>query len=89
MVVNVGLFNPDATPNSDVIGPLFLYIIPVPILDRCLDGSKRGEDTWGIEEVGTGTGLCRLFEFFRSGDGDIVIDEGTDRVRFLESKLPV
>lgn len=44
-VVNVGLFSPDATPNSDVIGPVLLYIIPVPILDRCLDGSRRGEDT--------------------------------------------
>lgn len=28
-------------------------------------------------------------EFFKSGDGDAVVDEGTDRVRFLESKLPV
>jgi hypothetical protein len=28
-------------------------------------------------------------EFFKSGDGDTVIDGGTDLVRFLESKLPV
>lgn len=61
----------------------------MPILDRCLDGSRRGDDTWGIEEDGTGTGFWRLLEFFKSGDGDTVVDEGTDRVRFLESKLPV
>ena len=72
-----------------MIGPFFLYIIPVPILDRCLDGSRRGEDTWGIEEDGTGTGRGRLLEFFKSGDREIVADEGTRWVRFLGSKLPV
>ena len=30
---NVGLFNPEATPNSAVVRPLLLYIIPVLILD--------------------------------------------------------
>lgn len=34
-------------------------------------------------------GFGRLLEFFKSGDGDAVVDEGTDRVRFLESELPV
>lgn len=28
-------------------------------------------------------------ELFKSGDGEIVIDEGPDLVRFLESRLPV
>lgn len=88
-VVSVGLFKPEVTPNSGVAGPLFLYIIPVPILDRCLDGSRSGDDTWGIEEVGTGTGLGRLLEFLRSGEGEAVAVKGPECARFLEPKLPV
>ena len=56
-VVSVGLFNPEPIPYSDGVKPLFLYIMPVPILDRCLDGSRRGEDICGIEDDGTGTGF--------------------------------
>lgn len=43
-----------------------------------------------MEEDGRGTGLGRLLEFFRSGDGETFTEEGgPDLVRFLESKLPV
>ena len=34
---NVGFFNPEVTPSSITVGPLLLYIIPVPILDLGLD----------------------------------------------------
>jgi len=34
---NIGLFNPEVTPSSIAVGPLLLYIIPVPILDLGLD----------------------------------------------------
>jgi len=55
----------------------------VPILDLGLDGSWRGE---GIEEDGTGTGFGRLLELFSNGEGETVVDEGTEWVLFLEFK---
>ncbi|KAF9646446.1 hypothetical protein BDM02DRAFT_3130398 [Thelephora ganbajun] len=52
VVINIGLFNPEVTPNSAALGPLFL-----------------------------------LLEFFKSGEGDIVVDEGTEWVLFLDFKV--
>lgn len=36
-----------------------------------------------------GTGFGRLLEFFKSGEGETVANEGPDWARLLESKLPV
>lgn len=82
---NVGFFNPEATPNSDMLGPLLLYIIPVPILDLGRDLSWGDGGTWGKEE-GAGTGFGRVLELFSREEG-VVMDEGTEWVLFLDPKV--
>lgn len=58
----------------------------MPILDLGLDESCGSEDTWRTEEDGMGTGFGRLLELFKSGEGEVIVDEGTELVLFLDSK---
>jgi len=44
-----------------------------------------GEDAW--EEVeGTGTGFGRLLELFSNGEGEGIVEEGTEWVLFLDAR---